>query len=323
MPAVPVVAQPPGAGTAILQTSSLLQASPQGPQTSPVTPIISAPGGSSTNLPTNVAILQGQPLSPAESRFFTSPDTIRANGLQKTTFKWKQSEVKLTNPNAKSFEPRINIPDFNSKTPAEAFLASLPYEFIIRVIIPETNHVGIAKYQQNWTMLNYHEFVIYLAIGLAIAMVDFGSREKYWSATLPTTRHVFDGPKLGRFMSMARWNQIEHVLTLFLRDAPMDDKLRDTRSMYEAFNEHNSIVFSPGMCELLTYEVGTLSSFKLVICNLMVQFFRLAQLLGRKHDGVVGKVFVEKFHVGRSKAASCWSRMSYFLLCSKRRTLSH
>ena len=199
-----------------------------------------------------MAILQGQPLSPAESRFFTSPDTIRTNGLQKTTFKWKQSEVKLTNPNAKSFEPQINIPEFNSKTPAEAFLASLPYEFIVRVIIPETNHVGISKYQQNWTMLNYHEFVIYLAIGLAIAMVDFGNREKYWSIPMPTTRHVFDGPKLGRFMPIARWNQIEHALTLFLRDAPKDDKLRDTRSMYEAFNEHNSIIFSPGMCALFT-----------------------------------------------------------------------
>ena len=117
----------------------------------------------------------------------------------------------------------------------------LPWDFIVNVVIPETNR------RIDGTFLTEGEFMKYLGLWFLMSTVNSGvDKRSFWSSQ--PTNPFFGAPfRLNEFMSYNRFQQIGSALKYTdIQPPTFVDKCHEIRQMLEAFNDLMERIFKPG-----------------------------------------------------------------------------
>eukprot|EP00043_Microstomoeca_roanoka_P015419 m.154492 g.154492 ORF g.154492 m.154492 type:complete len:447 (-) comp16257_c0_seq9:1945-3285(-) len=125
-------------------------------------------------------------------------------------------------------------------TPFDVFRLMCPMKYICETLIPATN-----TYIQG-NPLTFGEFLRWLGLMFVVSGHSKYNRQDFWSTKAQDA--VFHPPNFSHLMSLNRFTDIIQALTLdFAENSPIEyvDPMWEVRKLYDEFNEHMAVVFSP------------------------------------------------------------------------------
>jgi len=133
----------------------------------------------------------------------------------------------------------------------DLFRMTFPEFFILKVIIPATNH-------RLATHMTLQEFYVWLGCNFFTACFPGIANLEDWWSTKPISMWEGAPFRLNKYMAKARFLQITAAVSFTNREHPTFlDKFHDVRQMLEEFNKHYEGKYSPSWINCLDQSMST------------------------------------------------------------------
>jgi Transposase IS4 len=153
--------------------------------------------------------------------------------------------------NATNWNPTLLVVFQNTPTLVDLFETLFPKQFVINVIIPQTNQKLAAE------LLTYGEFLKWLGVWFLMATIQGPSRHDYWrNARID----MYSGApyRFNDIIKRSRFDAILSALTLTGKTPPLYvDRFFQVRELIAAWNENMFTTFSPGWISCLDESMMT------------------------------------------------------------------
>jgi hypothetical protein len=151
---------------------------------------------------------------------------------------------------ASETRPTINFPSSFSPTLVDLFDLLFPKQFVIDVILVETN-------KKLKVTLSYGEFQRWIGVWLLMATIQGPERHDFWKQS---EIDVHDGApfRLNNIIARNRFDDILQALTLTNIDPPTyTDRFHHVRQLIDAWNSNMTINFQSGWSTCLDESMST------------------------------------------------------------------